>query len=294
MQLRGPNPHNPKTAGTHVSVLRCVQSHSFALPDVGLWELQRVSVPVIPVNLDDYGFSNQQSINNKLSLEQVLGFKCKTPIGQNPITQLFWSGWLHCLLKDPHPKKLCFPVRVQGPAADRTVSGILFLSGGRPSERLFTNLTGICVLVTSLPLGRTGMGTKTTIPDVVWRPAERLFAPSTFLGGWLWETGSVTRQRTVAVALVLSQRPKHGLTCFTRSGLCSSDTALSRTNKRTELCLFLFRPERLVTKGTVSCHMLPSRHGGSPTTPRTEFLTRIFSTNCFATERTGLNKHVAP
>lgn len=138
----------------HVGILRFVHVDSLYL--FGFWtrELLRVSMPVVPIKLNNQVVSWYESINQEFLANQILWEVINPKLIENTVSYPFDLGHFHGLLLNVHVQQHFSTGRVCVTALDRTVQDVEFptsRSGWRPLKTVLTYFTGMCGLIPTLP-----------------------------------------------------------------------------------------------------------------------------------------------
>jgi len=148
----------------HVRILRLVKTYSFLLSVVWLWEVIRVTVPIVAVELYDKVLCLYEGIDTELSRYNKLGQIWNIQTIKNVITDYLNLGGMKALLLGIHSQQRFTALWVFVATCKGAIGNVvLFVSGRRPIKCLVAYLARVLSLVSRLPLVCTGDRTKTSI-----------------------------------------------------------------------------------------------------------------------------------
>jgi len=152
-KVRTPCPKNGEATLTHVSILRLIESHTFALSLIRVRKSQWMTMPIIPIKLYDQLACRHKCVYAKLIVQNVLwNIVCANIIKQS-ISNALNTCRRYLLLYAIYTQQVCSSFRVFVSTFYRTILDVITqATRGRPGKVFATNLAHVMYAVTTLPL----------------------------------------------------------------------------------------------------------------------------------------------
>lgn len=154
-QIAFPYAQDSIPTSLHVAVLRLVKSHAFTLSGIRAREPFRVTMPVVPIKLNNQPDRRDESINAELFAYEMLGEVCNLKTVKNCVSDALRFGHIALLLFCIQSNEHCMSIRVIICTLRRTIEHTAkLLKGCRFPEGFIASFASIFNFVSTLPFIR--------------------------------------------------------------------------------------------------------------------------------------------
>lgn len=170
-----PDMNDLVSASGHICILRDIKAYTLGLPLVWVWELLRMSMPVITINLNNQRMRRNECVNTELIIKEVLGLIRYTNDVQDNIHGAFEVIGTHGLLLGIHPTQQDGTVGVIVATSKRTIDDRVFVVLGprwRPLKGFAAHLASMSRLIACLPFVSMAWATEpelTQLKSTLWQ-----------------------------------------------------------------------------------------------------------------------------